>query len=60
LTYNAVKLGSLVSLWPANRVLALACAKLTKIFGGFGSDIFEELKCDSAKWFAFSAWSVLE
>jgi len=48
-----VKLGSLVSLWPANRVLALACAKLTKIFGGFGSDVFEELKGNSAEWLAF-------
>lgn len=48
-----MKLGALVSLRPANRVLALAYAKLAKVFGGFGGDVFEEFKGDSAEWLAY-------
>lgn len=48
-----MKLGPLVPLRPAAGIFALAGAELAKVFGGFGGDVFEELKGDSAERLAY-------
>ena len=50
-----MKLGAFVALGPPGGVLALACAELTKVLGGFGDNVLEELKLDAAKWFTWGA-----
>lgn len=47
--YDSVKLGPLVSLWPAGSVLRFAGAELAEVLSGLGDYIGEELKCDASK-----------
>lgn len=48
-TYDAVELGALVALRPAEGVLGLAGAELPKVLGRLGHDVLEELKGYSAE-----------
>jgi hypothetical protein len=47
-----MEFAAFVSLWSAEMVLRLACAKLAEVFGGLGDDVCEELELDPAQWFA--------
>lgn len=55
-TYDAVKLGTLVALGTANVALGLARAELAEILSSLGNHVLEELKGDTAKRLA---WGVL-
>lgn len=48
LTYHAVEFGGLVSLWSAVGTLVFSRAKLSKVLGGFGDRVGEEVHLDSA------------
>ena len=41
----------LVPLWSAIRAFVLSGAELSKVLGGFGHSIGEEMHLDSAQWF---------